>query len=216
MQPLSQRWIGRMMKSHRMALLLLTATLAVADDVTPLFDGRTLAGWSVIEFGGEGAVKVLPDGVLEIGAGTQLSGLVNTNPPRRIDYELSLEGRRVEGSDFFCGLTFPVPIFADESCHVAADVPALMGLYQGVNIKLDKTGGLTEALRARDEARRLGLRVMVGCMISTSLSMAPAILVAQGADWSDLDGPADMAEDRAHPVRYDDRNIHPAAPELWG
>ena len=108
MQPLSQRWIGRMMKSHRMALLLLTATLAVADDVTPLFDGRTLAGWSVIEFGGEGAVKVLPDGVLEIGAGTQLSGLVNTNPLRRIDYELSLEGRRVEGSDFFCGLTFPV------------------------------------------------------------------------------------------------------------
>jgi L-Ala-D/L-Glu epimerase len=71
-------------------------------------------------------------------------------------------------------------------------------------------------LRARDEARRLGLKVMVGCMISTSLSMAPAVLVAQGADWSDLDGPADMAQDRAHPVVYDDRHIHPASPLLWG
>ena len=85
-----------------------------------------------------------------------------------------------------------------------------------VNLKLDKTGGLTEALHAREEARRLGLKVMVGCMISTSLSMAPAILVAQGADWSDLDGPADMAQDRAHPVVYDDRHIHPASPQLWG
>jgi L-alanine-DL-glutamate epimerase-like enolase superfamily enzyme len=98
----------------------------------------------------------------------------------------------------------------------AASLAGLLGRYDVVNLKLDKTGGLTEALRARDEARRLGLRVMVGCMISTSLSMAPAILVAQGADWSDLDGPADMAEDRAHPVRYDDRSIHPASPQLWG
>ena len=110
----------------------------------------------------------------------------------------------------------PLPVCADESAHDVASLPGLLGKYDVVNLKLDKTGGLTEALRARDEARRLGLRVMVGCMISTSLSMAPAILVAQGADWSDLDGPADMAEDRAHPVRYDDRHIHPAAPELWG
>lgn len=110
----------------------------------------------------------------------------------------------------------PLPVCADESAHDTASLVGLIGKYDVVNLKLDKTGGLTEALRARDEARRLGLRVMVGCMISTSLSMAPAILVAQGADWSDLDGPADMAEDRAHPVRYDDRHIHPAAPELWG
>jgi L-alanine-DL-glutamate epimerase-like enolase superfamily enzyme len=110
----------------------------------------------------------------------------------------------------------PLPVCADESAHDAASLAGLLGRYDVVNLKLDKTGGLTEALRARDEARRLGLRVMVGCMISTSLSMAPAILVAQGADWSDLDGPADMAEDRAHPVRYDDRSIHPASPQLWG
>ena len=118
--------------------------------------------------------------------------------------------------DMLAEIARPLPVCADESAHDAASLPGLVGRYDVVNLKLDKTGGLTEALRARDAARRLGFRVMVGCMISTSLSMAPAILVAQGADWSDLDGPADMAEDRAHPVRYDDRNIHPAAPELWG
>ena len=110
----------------------------------------------------------------------------------------------------------PLPVCADESAHDAASLAGLLGRYDVVNLKLDKTGGLTEALRARDEARRLGLRVMVGCMISTSLSMAPANLVAQGADWSDLDGPADMAQDRDHPVVYDDRHIHPALPQLWG
>lgn len=122
-----------------------------------------------------------------------------------------------QGADEMLGeIARPLPVCADESAHDAASLPELLGKYDVVNLKLDKTGGLTEALRARDEARRLGLRVMVGCMISTSLSMAPAILVAQGADWSDLDGPADMAQDRAHPVRYDDRHIHPALPQLWG
>jgi L-Ala-D/L-Glu epimerase len=110
----------------------------------------------------------------------------------------------------------PLPVCADESAHDAASLAGLVGRYDVVNLKLDKTGGLTEALRAREEARLLGFKVMVGCMISSSLAMAPAILVAQGADWSDLDGPVDMAADRAHPVVYDDRCIHPAAPALWG
>ena len=118
--------------------------------------------------------------------------------------------------DMLAEIARPLPVCADESAHDAASLPGLLGKYDVVNLKLDKTGGLTEALRAREEARRLGLKVMVGCMISTSLSMAPAILVAQGADWSDLDGPADMAQDRAHPVVYDDRHIHPALPQLWG
>ena len=122
-----------------------------------------------------------------------------------------------QGADGMLGeMARPLPVCADESAHDAASLPGLVGRYDVVNLKLDKTGGLTEALRARDEARRLGFRVMVGCMISTSLAMAPAVLVAQGADWSDLDGPADMAQDRAHPVRYDDRHIHPASPLLWG
>ncbi|WP_225026365.1 N-acetyl-D-Glu racemase DgcA [Xinfangfangia pollutisoli] len=110
----------------------------------------------------------------------------------------------------------PLPVCADESAHDAASLAALVGRYDAVNLKLDKTGGLTEALRARDEARRLGLKLMVGCMVSTSLSMAPAVLLAQDAAWSDLDGPADMAEDRSPAVIYDDRRIHPALPELWG
>lgn len=122
-----------------------------------------------------------------------------------------------QGADEMLGeIARPLPVCADESAHDAASLAGLVGRYDVVNLKLDKTGGLTEALRAKAEARRLGLKVMVGCMISTSLSMAPAILVAQGADWSDLDGPADMAQDREHPVVYDDRHIHPASPLLWG
>jgi L-alanine-DL-glutamate epimerase-like enolase superfamily enzyme len=118
--------------------------------------------------------------------------------------------------DMLAEIARPLPVCADESAHDAASLAGLVGKYDVVNLKLDKTGGLTEALRTKDEARRLGFKVMVGCMISSSLSMAPAILVAQGADWSDLDGPADMAQDRAHPVVYDDRHIHPASPLLWG
>lgn len=118
--------------------------------------------------------------------------------------------------DMLAEIARPLPVCADESAHDAASLSGLLGKYDVVNLKLDKTGGLTEALRAREEAHRLGFRVMVGCMVSSSLAMAPAVLVAQGADWSDLDGPADMAQDRAHPVRYDDRCIHPAVPELWG
>ncbi|MDQ2066378.1 dipeptide epimerase [Xinfangfangia sp. CPCC 101601] len=118
--------------------------------------------------------------------------------------------------DMLAEIARPLPVCADESAHDAASLRGLIGKYDVVNLKLDKTGGLTEALKARDQARQLGLKVMVGCMVASSLSMAPAILVAQGADWSDLDGPADMATDRSPPVHYDDRRIHPAAPELWG
>jgi hypothetical protein len=83
----------------------------------------------------------------------------------------------------------PVPVCADESVHKTEDLPKLAGLYDAVNIKLDKTGGLTEALRMRDAARALNLKIMVGCMVGTSLGMAPAVLLAQGADFVDLDGP---------------------------
>lgn len=110
----------------------------------------------------------------------------------------------------------PLPICADESCHDRASLPALTGKYDVVNIKLDKTGGLTEALALRDAARAAGYRVMVGCMVGSSLAMAPALLVAQGAAFTDLDGPLLLARDRAHPLVYDAAGVHPAAPELWG
>ena len=93
---------------------------------------------------------------------------------------------------------------------------ALAGRYDAVNIKLDKTGGLTEALALLEEARAHDLKIMVGCMVATSLAMAPAMLVAQGADWVDLDGPLLLAEDRPHPLAYRDGKLQPPVPALWG
>ncbi len=110
----------------------------------------------------------------------------------------------------------PLPVCADESCHDRASLVDLTGKYDMVNIKLDKTGGLTEALALRDAARAAGYRVMVGCMVGTSLAMAPAVLVAQGAEVVDLDGPLLLAEDRPHAMTYDAAGVHPAEPALWG
>jgi L-alanine-DL-glutamate epimerase-like enolase superfamily enzyme len=109
-----------------------------------------------------------------------------------------------------------VPVCADESVHDRAGLAALAGRYDAINIKLDKTGGLTEALALSARARALGLRIMAGCMVSTSLSMAPAMLLAQGADWVDLDGPLLLARDRMPALRYDGAILHPPKPVLWG
>ncbi|UWR22788.1 N-acetyl-D-Glu racemase DgcA [Sulfitobacter sp. S190] len=114
------------------------------------------------------------------------------------------------------GMDRPVPVCADESCHDRASLPALEGKYDMVNIKLDKTGGLTEALALRDAARAAGFDVMVGCMVGSSLAMAPAVLVAQGAAVVDLDGPLLLAEDRAAPLTFDAAGVHPATAQLWG
>ena len=106
----------------------------------------------------------------------------------------------------------PVPVCADESVHDRASLEALVGRYDAINIKLDKAGGLTEALALAAEARARGFRIMVGCMVATSLSIAPALLVAQGADWVDLDGPLLLARDRDPALRYEGALVHP--PEL--
>jgi L-alanine-DL-glutamate epimerase-like enolase superfamily enzyme len=108
------------------------------------------------------------------------------------------------------GIKSPLPLLADESCHSAADVERLAPFYDGVNIKLDKAGGLTEALKLADAAEAAGLKIMVGCMLSTSLGIAPAFLVAQRAGWVDLDGPALLAEDRNDGFRFEGGIIHPA------
>jgi len=110
----------------------------------------------------------------------------------------------------------PVPILADESVHDRASLDRLVGLYEIINIKLDKTGGLTEALKMADEAERLGFDIMVGCMIATSLAMAPAVLLAQRARVVDLDGPLLLAKDRPDGLRYDGSLIHPPTSALWG
>ena len=113
-------------------------------------------------------------------------------------------------------LTPPMTICADESVHGIDTLPALVGKYGMVNIKLDKTGGLTAALALAEEARRLGFKLMVGSMVGTSLAMAPALLLAQRAQVVDLDGPLLLARDRAHGLRFDGSLVHPPAPELWG
>jgi L-alanine-DL-glutamate epimerase-like enolase superfamily enzyme len=110
----------------------------------------------------------------------------------------------------------PVPVCADESVHDHASLARLAGRYDAVNIKLDKTGGLTEALLTAAEARTLGLKVMVGSMVATSLAIAPALLLAQDADWVDLDGPLLLERDRDPGLAYDGALLFPPPPTLWG
>ena len=109
-----------------------------------------------------------------------------------------------------------IPICADESVHDRASLAGLIGKYDAVNIKLDKTGGLTEALVMADDAERLGLDLMVGCMVATSLAMAPAMLLARQARFVDLDGPLLLARDRPDGLLYTGSQVHPASLALWG
>ena len=113
-------------------------------------------------------------------------------------------------------LNRPIPICADESVHTSSDLPALVGKYNYVNIKLDKSGGLTAAMDLKAKAQAMGFDIMVGCMVGTSLAMAPALLLASDATLVDLDGPLLLAKDREIPISYDARGMHPAPVELWG
>ncbi|MEM6939135.1 MAG: N-acetyl-D-Glu racemase DgcA [Pseudomonadota bacterium] len=114
------------------------------------------------------------------------------------------------------GMERPVPLCADESVHDRACLPSLKGKYDMINIKIDKTGGLTEALRLKEAALAEGYQIMVGCMVGSSLAMAPATLVAQGAAVVDLDGPLLLGEDRDNALRYDADGVHPPTAALWG
>jgi L-alanine-DL-glutamate epimerase-like enolase superfamily enzyme len=110
----------------------------------------------------------------------------------------------------------PIPVCADESCHDSESVKDIVGKYDMVNIKLDKAGGLTEALKLRKAAEAEGLQIMVGCMLATSLAMAPAALLAQGAAIVDLDGPLLLERDRRPGLRFNRSLVYPPQPELWG
>lgn len=114
------------------------------------------------------------------------------------------------------GFASPIPLYADESCHDRADLARIGGRYQGINIKLDKTGGLTEALALAAAARADGLGLMVGCMAGTSLSMAPAYLIGTLCRWADLDGPLLLAGDRAAAMTYRGGRLYASSPALWG
>jgi len=121
-----------------------------------------------------------------------------------------------DGDEVLARIRRPLPVCADESAHARASLPGLVGKYDAVNIKLDKAGGLTEALAMVKDAERLGFVLMAGCMVATSLAMAPAMLVAQRARVVDLDGALLLARDRPDGLRYEDSLVHPPTPALWG
>jgi len=118
--------------------------------------------------------------------------------------------------EMLTSLQRPIPVIADESCHTAADIRRLATLYDGVNIKLDKSGGLTEALKMREEAIKHGLQIMVGCMVGTSLAMAPAMLLTAGAGFVDLDGPLLLARDREPGLTFKGSTVGAPPAALWG
>jgi len=113
-------------------------------------------------------------------------------------------------------LDHPVPVCADESCHTSTDLPRLRNRYEMINVKLDKTGGLTEALHLCERARESGFKLLIGCMVGTSLGMAPVRVLASNADFVDLDGPLLLARDREHGLSYRDGKIGIPSRELWG
>ena len=134
----------------------------------------------------------------------------------RLGVELVEQPLPAAEDDALLGLERILPICADESCHDSSSLADMQGKYDFANIKLDKTGGLTEALALRDAARASDFGVMVGCMVGSSLAMAPATLVAQGAAFTDLDGPLLLAEDRDQPLKFDAAGVHPPVAALWG
>lgn len=113
-------------------------------------------------------------------------------------------------------LNHPIPICADESCHTTVDLPRLKHRYEVINVKLDKTGGLTEALRLCESARETGFKLLIGCMVGTSLGMAPARVLASTAEYVDLDGPLLLARDCDHALPYGNGRIGIPPRELWG
>ena len=138
--------------------------------------------------------------------------------PALADFRIELieQPLPADADDALAQVEHPIPVCADQSCRTLADLNRLDGKYEAVNIKLDKAGGLTEALALAAEAKRRGFRIMVGGMIGTSLGIAPALLVAQQAEIVDLDGPLLLASDRVPGLHYDGSTIHPPDPNFWG
>jgi L-alanine-DL-glutamate epimerase-like enolase superfamily enzyme len=134
----------------------------------------------------------------------------------RLGVELVEQPLPSSDDDALLGLERVLPTCADESCHDRKSLAAMQDKYDFANIKLDKTGGLTEALALKEAAQAAGFAIMVGCMVGSSLAMAPATLVAQGAAFTDLDGPLLLAEDRMEALKFDEDGVHPPVAALWG
>lgn len=179
-----------------------------------------------IKLGGEGDIERLeavragaPDAAIIVDAneGWTAEGYTALVPTlRRLGVALVEQPLPAGEDGALAAIERPIPVCADESCHTAGSLPDLIGKYDMVNIKLDKTGGLTGALALRDAARKAGFQVMTGCMVGSSLAMAPALLVAQGSEYADLDGPLLLAEDRTPPIEIEGSVMQPAPRALWG
>lgn len=155
--------------------------------------------------------------IVDANEGLTLDSLKALAPElKRLGVVLIEQPLKAGEDDALEGYKCPVPLCADESLHTRAELDRCARLYDAVNIKLDKTGGLTEALALKQAAKDKGLMIMVGCMVATSLSMAPAMIVAQGADFVDLDGPLLLAKDREHGLKITGSMLEPPEPALWG
>ena len=179
-----------------------------------------------IKLGGEGdeeriaAVRAaVPDAKLIIDANegwTPENLIQNVETMARYDVSLIEQPLPAGDDEILRSYDSPVPLCADESCHGIASLAPLVGLYDAVNIKLDKTGGLTEAVATARAARDIGFDIMVGCMVGTSLGMAPAMLVAQPKDLVDLDGPLLLKEDRQPGIIFEGSEMLPFGADVWG
>jgi L-alanine-DL-glutamate epimerase-like enolase superfamily enzyme len=155
--------------------------------------------------------------VVDANEGLSFDALCRLAPDfARLGVQMIEQPLKAGEDDALEGYDCPVLLCADESLHTRADLGVCARRYGAVNIKLDKTGGLTEALALKAEAQALGLEIMAGCMVATSLAMAPALLIAQGAAVVDLDGPLLMAKDRSPGLRFLGSMIEPPTPALWG
>ena len=134
----------------------------------------------------------------------------------RLEVELIEQPFLAKADNALENLEHPIPVCADESCHTAADLPRLKNRYEMINVKLDKTGGLTEALHLCKRARESGVKLLIGCMACTSLGIAPARLLASADDYVDLDGPLLLARDRDHPLAYQNYRMGFPPRPLWG
>ena len=180
-----------------------------------------------LKLGGDEVDLARVEAVREAAPATRL--LIDANeswsPARYQKIAPALRGLRVElieqpfpadADEVLETLDHPIPVCADESCHTSADLPRLPNRYEMINVKLDKTGGLTEALRLCKHARESGFELLIGCMVGTSLSMAPARLLASASDYVDLDGPLLLARDRDCGLTYENNQIGLPDRKLWG
>src|SRR5437870_4859128 len=180
-----------------------------------------------LKLGGDDVDLARVEAVREAAPATRL--LIDANeswsPARYQKIAPALRGLRVElieqpfpadADEILETLDHPIPVCADESCHTSADLPRLTNRYEMINVKLDKTGGLTEALLVCARARESGFKILIGCMVGTSLGMAPARVLASAADYVDLDGPLLLARDRDHALTYENNRIGLPSRQLWG